>query len=357
MNGPIPLSGDESKLRQVLINLVSNAIKFTDHGSVELTISRASENMDPNMVGYQFSVKDTGCGISNADQSSILTPFQQGTNAAAVGGTGLGLAIVQRHVELMGGRLTFESVKGQGSRFEFSLAFSAAQTDTSFFRKTNELSPVPMRSEKSFRALIIDDVAENREVLSRILSDMGAEVSTAENGLMGLEFLETESFDVVFLDIRMPGMDGFQVIDEIRSRPEPVSRLKTIAISASTFSHDEAAYQESGFDAFISKHFLIEDLMTCLKAQLNLKFIAISGPDENQWSESHPLPELPDTLLSELGEAAETYQTTELKELLEEVRKVGPEAAAFADYLNELAGNFNMKQFVTILKRHDHESN
>ena len=357
MSGPILLSGDESKLRQVLINLVSNAIKFTDHGSVELTILRTSEHTDPDKISYRFIVKDTGCGISKADQPTILAPFQQGTNAAAVGGTGLGLAIVQRHVELMGGHLTFESVEGQGSRFEFSLPFSVAQSDTTFFRKTNEASPVPMRSAKPFSALIIDDVAENREVLSRILSDMGAEVSTAENGPMGLDFLETEAFDVVFLDIRMPGMDGFQVIDEIRSRPEPVCRLKTIAISASTFSHDEAAYQESGFDAFISKPFLIEDLMNCLKTQLDLQFHAIEDVEKNNWTESHPLPELPGVLLKELSEAAEAYQTTELKELLEEVRKTGPEAAAFADYLNELAGNFNMKQIVTILKRSEHESN
>jgi signal transduction histidine kinase/CheY-like chemotaxis protein/sugar lactone lactonase YvrE len=348
--GPIPVAGDESKLRQILINLISNAIKFTGVGSVTLIIQQTFEDSQSDRTLFHFCVEDTGCGIAEADQGLALQPFQQGANAASVGGTGLGLAIVKRHVELMGGSLDFKSEVDRGSRFEFTIPLKVATTETTFFRRSKETLPKQVHCPQGFSALIIDDVPENLEVLGQILQDLGARVSTATTGADGLALLEGNSYDVVFLDIRMPGMNGFEVMDSIRKGSLPMRDSKTIAISASTFTHEEDSYRNAGFDAFISKPFLIEDLVQSLIELLGLQFIEESNANLSGWSASQGTPEIPKDLLGKMIHAARGYQTTEFKELLEDVRLISPEADAFADHLSDLASNFDMKQILSILQ-------
>ena len=352
---PIPVTGDETKLRQILINLISNAIKFTQQGSVSLSIKKNKKTNDSESVYYHFCISDTGCGIPDDEQETILEPFQQGLSAATVGGTGLGLAIVKRHVELLGGSLSFESTVNKGSKFEFTIPFATSQTVTTFFRKKETYAPRQHLSKDSFSALIIDDVRENREVLSQILIDMGARTKTAESGNQGMLLLSKHDFDIVFLDIRMPDQDGFQIIKKIRKTSDSTKNVKTVAISASTFTHEEASYQNAGFNAFVSKPFLIEDLISCLKKLLNLEFKDLQVDNLNAWSSDQSAPNLPDNLLCKLREAAESYQTTEFKELLDQVKSIGPTGVAFADHLSELAANFNMKQIIHILNKDIHD--
>ncbi|MDC0325308.1 ATP-binding protein [bacterium] len=354
-SNPIPVKGDETKLRQILINLISNAIKFTKEGSVSLSVLKSKRTNDSENVHYHFCISDTGCGIPDDEQKTILDPFQQGASAATVGGTGLGLAIVKRHVELLGGSLRFESSVGKGSKFEFTLPFEALQAATTFFRKMEVNAPQQYRSKQPFSALIIDDVQENREVLSQILIDMGARTRTAESGEQGLLLLNANDFDIVFLDIRMPGRDGFQIIREIRQTNESTHDVRTVAISASTFTHEEVAYKNAGFDSFVSKPFLIEDLISCLKNLLGLEFEYQQNENTKVWSSDENPPKLPSDLLQNLRETAESYQTTEFKELLDQVRSIGPQGKLFADHLSELAANFNMKQIIHILNKDIHE--
>ncbi len=352
---PILLSGDETKLRQILINLVSNAIKFTKNGSIELSIQNLKGNKNSEDVFYEFQIRDTGCGIPLEEQPTILDPFQQGSNAAPVGGTGLGLAIVKRHIELLGGKLNFESTVNQGTRFKFNLPFQPSKSNTTFFRKKEMHSSMPSKSRESFSALIIDDVEENREVLSQILTDLGAQTKTAESGKTGLSLLKNQPFDIVFLDIRMPKQDGFEIIREIRQAPNAIKNVKTVAISASTFTHEETSYQQEGFDSFVSKPFLVEDLVNCLQNLLGLEFSHQNKDQNDSWSQEQHPPSLPDDLLRQLREAAESYQTTEFKELLDQVRSIGPKGEIFADHLSKLATDFDMKQIIRILNKHSNE--
>ncbi len=349
-NTPIPLSGDESKLRQALINLISNAIKFTRNGFVRLLIERLNTSEESDAPRFQFVVEDTGCGISEEDQAVILNPFQQGSNSSVVGGTGLGLSIVKRHVELMGGTLQFDSQIGVGSRFEFTIPLRSSGSVTTFFRKKEDSTPKNVFSKQPFSALIIDDVEENLEVLGQILESSGAKISTAASGAVGLNLLDKQKFDVILLDIRMPGMDGFQVIQSIRSHGGINQQTKTVAISASTLTHEEKSYREAGFDAFISKPFLIEDLIQVLQTLLDIPFVEQKSEPVPVWDEEQQTPDLPEDLMQRLRAAAEGYETTEFKELLEEVKRNHPEALAFAERLSELAADFDMKQILTILK-------
>ena len=350
----ILVNGDESKLRQVLINLLSNPIKFTDRGRITLSIDSHSSAAEQGSNRFTFRVHDTGSGIPHAEQANILNPFQQGANAASVGGTGLGLAIAKRHVELMAGKLQFESQPDIGSRFEFTIPLAEGQGATAFFRRDTESLPSQLISHRPFKALVVDDVQENRDVLSQILHDMGAQVATASNGHTALEQLQASSFDILFLDIRMPELDGFETIQRIRQLDDEHAQVKTVAISASTLSHEESAYNQAGFNAFVSKPFLIDDLVDCLETLLGLEFTTEAEPSILNWDTDQPPPKIPATLLRDLRQAAEGYQTTEFKELLEQVKALGPEAELFAHHLGELAANFDMKQILKTLQPTHH---
>lgn len=347
---PLVVSGDESKMRQVLINLLSNAIKFTDRGQITLSINVHPEKGLGERNHYTFQIQDTGCGIPQSEQANILNPFQQGANAASVGGTGLGLAIAKRHVDLMGGTFSFQSEINVGSRFEFSVPLTEGHLGTAFYQRKRDAIPQQLKSTQPFRCLVVDDVPENRHVLSQILEEMGAIVVTADSGNEGLSSLTDSAFDIVFLDIRMPDLDGFQVMKRIRQLTGKARTVKTVAISASTLSHEEASYQEAGFDAFVSKPFLIDDLVECIERLLKLEFVNESEPSIIDWDPDQAPPNIPLSLLRELRQAAEGYQTTEFKELLEQVKIIGPEAELFANHLAELASNFDMKQIMTILQ-------
>ena len=348
---PRVVSGDESKLRQVLINLLSNAIKFTDRGQITLsvTLTKASNLQEGNQ--FTFQIQDTGCGIPTTEQENILNPFQQGANAASVGGTGLGLAIAKRHVDLMEGTFSFQSEVNMGSRFEFTIPLAEGHLGTAFYQRKRDTIPQQLKSTQTFRCLVIDDIPENRHVLSQILEEMGAIVSTADSGKEGLDNLQRAAFDIVFLDIRMPDLDGFQVMKQIRELPGTVQAVKTVAISASTLSHEEASYQKAGFDAFVSKPFLIDDLIDCIEKLLELEFVNESDPSIIDWDPEQAPPNIPSSLLRDLRKAAEGYQTTEFKELLEQVKVISPDAELFANHLAELASNFDMKQIMTTLQK------
>ena len=348
---PRVVSGDESKLRQVLINLLSNAIKFTDRGQITLSITVTKESNLQDGNQFTFQIQDTGCGIPISEQENILNPFQQGANAASVGGTGLGLAIAKRHVDLMEGTFTFQSEVNVGSRFEFTIPLADGHLGTAFYQRKRDAIPQQLRSTQTFRCLVIDDIPENRDVLSQILEEMGAIVSTADSGMKGLESLQKAAFDIVFLDIRMPDLDGFQVMKQIRQLSGKVQTVKTVAISASTLSHEEVSYQKAGFDAFVSKPFLIDDLIDCIEKLLKLEFVNESEPSIIDWDPDQAPPNIPSSLLRDLRKAAEGYQTTEFKELLEQVKVINPEAELFANHLAELASNFDMKQIMTTLQK------
>lgn len=217
---PIRLLGDPHRLRQIIINLIGNAIKFTEKGEITLHVGKVTKKLGvlsyEKEVDLEFSVSDTGIGIPQDKKDSIFEIFTQVDTSTTrkYGGTGLGLAISKRLVELMGGSIGVKSLFGQGSTFSFTAHFEI-QTETKTHIKPDELNI------KGLKVLVIDDNATNRMILKEILSGWGAVVSEAENGKQGLaEFKKSidnkDRFKLVLLDCRMPIMDGFEVIEQTK---------------------------------------------------------------------------------------------------------------------------------------------
>ena len=268
---PTRVSGDAKKLRQVLINLLGNATKFTEAGEVALVLQADGDD------GYRFEVRDTGPGIPVDRQQQIFQPFQQEESGLKFGGTGLGLAISRRHVELMGGTIGVESTEGKGSRFSIALPLPKVEGDAVAPSKPERIWTQPCRlaADCSARALVVDDTKTNRDVLDQLLSGLGVAVSVAADGKSALRFAES-AIDIAFIDIRMPGMDGLELLHELRKRAGE-SLPKTVAVSASALEHQKREFLEAGFDAFIGKPFWREEICGCLVELLGVRFETISG--------------------------------------------------------------------------------
>ncbi|MFT4929200.1 MAG: signal transduction histidine kinase/ligand-binding sensor domain-containing protein, partial [Phenylobacterium sp.] len=207
----ISVHGDQCKLRQILINLLGNAVKFTSEGTVTLTLSSTGPN------SYHFEVSDSGPGIEKAHQSDIFNAFGQTSYGAKHGGTGLGLAIASNQVSLMGGRLKLKSTLGTGSQFYFALQLPPAKgvIDT---RQSRSRQALKLVTGVKLAALVVDDIWENRNILKLMLEDIGIDVSEASHGKEALDTLhQAESLpELVFMDIRMPQMDGLTALKQIR---------------------------------------------------------------------------------------------------------------------------------------------
>ncbi len=281
---PCILRGDAGKLRQVLLNLLSNAVKFTDCGEVLLGIRatpqiEASEDASSrDLICLQFEVSDTGLGIPQDQQALVFAPFHQANSGAQRGGTGLGLAISSRQVELMGGQLQLKSHEGQGSRFSFNLAFAPGERG-GLLLDSGFGTLVSLDEGQDLAVLVVDDIDVNRDVLARMLNGLGARVRQAQSGRQALQMLHEECFDIVFLDIRMPEMDGIETLKRLRRElpgPQPV----VVALTASALMHERQAYMQEGFDDFIGKPFLFETVHQLLRQHLGSLFRPASpNPD------------------------------------------------------------------------------
>ena len=247
---PGVVRGDQRKLSQVLLNLLGNAIKFTDHGSVTLTVARA----DDGSAQIRFEVRDTGPGIAQEEQAQLFQPFYQApsTRAGRHGGTGLGLAICRRLVVAMGGEIGVETEGGKGSRFWFVLpleegAIAAPDPDAWSLPETTG-------DQRLLAVLVIEDNAVNAMVVEGFLERMGHSVRLAGTAEAGLDLLESEAFDLVLMDISLPGIDGLEATRRIRAHPDSGLRgLPIIAMSAHVFDSEVAEHLEAGMEAFIGK--------------------------------------------------------------------------------------------------------
>ena len=338
--------GDEGKLNQILINLLGNAVKFTDSGEVRLQMIREGDQ-------HRFAISDTGKGISPEMQKKIFEPFMQGSEGVEKGGTGLGLAISKRQIELMGGQLRVDSDLGHGTRFTFTVQFPPAQGEIVSGATAQRQKILRLKEGCKVRILAADDIQENRDVLSTLLSQIGAEVAVAENGKQALEQVRSERFDVVFMDIRMPEMDGIEaaklIIEEFGK-----GYVKLVAISSSVLSHEQKRYTEIGFDAFIPKPFRLEELCDCLENLLGVEYeyeAEESVVAEPSAYDNYSNLVLPQELLKRLKEAAEFSNVTNLEKNLSEVEKVGSEGASLARRLRELSHDLEMDQIIEILEQ------
>lgn len=246
--------GDPGRLRQILLNLLGNAVKFTSAGGVELAVS-AGEDSE-----ICFAVSDTGIGIRPEAIPRLFQPFSQAdmSTTRKYGGTGLGLAISGRLAGLMGGRIDLTSEVGRGSRFVVSVPLPAVAAPA------DEAGVRAKMARFRGRALVADDNASNRLITTRMLRHIGFETATAENGHDAVAVFGTGEFDVILMDCLMPELDGFEATVQIRQQEEPGRRTPIIALTASVFEADRRRCMDSGMDDFLTKPLRLEELANCL---------------------------------------------------------------------------------------------
>ena len=326
--------GDAGKLRQVLINLLGNAVKFTEEGRIILRAVSAGENR------VRFEVADTGPGIAPELHELIFQPFQQGPGARGRGGTGLGLAIAQRQVELMGGRLELESTPGEGSRLFFTVELLAVGGVAAPVR--DPLRDVSRLADGyRVRALVVDDIRENRELLSTMLTLIGSEVVLAENGRQALEAAAFSRPDVVFLDMRLPDADGTATAHRMKQEFGPAG-LKVVATSASALMHEQEHYFEAGCDDFVAKPFRVERIYGCLKTLLGVEFDFRREEVAAEPSIDLRSLFLPEDLALRLMMGAELHSATVLKNCLLEVEQLGLPGERLAAHLRGFMASYDM---------------
>lgn len=242
---------DLGKLRQVLLNLLNNAIKFTQRGSIVLSIS-ASDDNKKGVANITFAVTDTGCGIAKGKQGDIFQAFTQIANLQSATGTGLGLAICQRLVSAMQGKLSLESEENRGSCFYFTIPLEKA-SDKAIQAQQKLLAPSKELAQK-YRILIVEDNEINLEVACALVEKLGHIVTPAKDGANAIKLMLQNQYDLALLDINLPDIDGVTLSSQLKAiAKESHSELKTIAVSAHVYNEDIAKFIESGFDGFIAK--------------------------------------------------------------------------------------------------------
>jgi two-component system, sensor histidine kinase len=255
---PEAVEGDPVRLNQILLNLVSNAIKFTETGGVTITASCDPRPTDPCANRLRFAVRDSGIGIAPEDRERIFGTFQQATvdTPRRFGGSGLGLAIVRELTERMGGSLSVESALGVGSTFHVSIPFCRAEAPPA---QPNTADAVRLDGR---HVLLVEDNDLNREVARRILEEAGARVSTASNGRKAVELVALQPFDLVLMDIQMPEMDGFEATWRIRYELGISPRqLPVVALTATALTDERRRAEASGMTDYIFKPFRPDTLL------------------------------------------------------------------------------------------------
>lgn len=322
--------GDEGKLRQILINLVGNAIKFTNSGEVCLRLSPVTEDR------WLFEVFDTGLGIPESEQVDIFKPFHQGSGARHQGGTGLGLTIAKRQVELLGGELKLQSERGVGSRFFYELPFVQPAGD--IHKQTTRVRRLAKGC--AVRALVVDDSPENREVLGGALTVIGCEVLFAQDADEAVAQTRRHKPDIIFLDLLLPGSHGAQVARSILGEAASVAP-KIVAHTASPLARHQEEAREAGCVDIIHKPFDCETVYECLERLLQVG-MEREVIDSELPSSALERVALPDSLCSRLAVAAELHSTTALKACLSELRELGPEANRLAEEVRLLMRSYDM---------------
>jgi signal transduction histidine kinase/ActR/RegA family two-component response regulator len=265
--GPLPpnLLGDPTRLQQALLNYATNAIKFTDKGSVTLRTLAQEESADA--VRVRFEVDDTGIGIAPAAISRLFNAFEQAdsTTTRKYGGTGLGLAITRRLAELMGGEAGADSTPGVGSTFWFTVQLRKGETSSAPEASANaeEAETVLLRDYAGCRILLAEDEPVNRAIGQMLLSDVGLAVDVAEDGVEAVELARRNRYDLILMDMQMPNLDGLDATRQIRQLPQGDS-IPILAMTANAFAEDKARCFASGMNDFITKPVIAELLFETL---------------------------------------------------------------------------------------------
>ena len=351
---PESVSIDDKRLRQVLLNLLGNAIKFTERGSVSLLVDVVE--LSETKATLLLQVRDTGVGIALEDRTKLFEAFEQvGDVQKKAEGTGLGLAISERIVHLMGGQIKVKSELGQGSEFSFTLDLPLVDDWVQPYRGIESNPRIIGYKGKRCTILIIDDHWENRAVLSNLLNPLGFTTLEAENGEEGLKMLREQQPDLLITDLAMPVMDGFKLLKHIRTT-EDLQHYKIVVSSASVTQADKQKALDGGGDRFLAKPINIKDLFAALSECLHLEWLYeeqeesdFSPKSSRQGAQRRDIPIPPPedlTILIDLALNADLFSICDRLERLDSCYQ------EFAAPLLELTKEFKIEEVETLLKQY-----
>jgi len=343
------VTADEQKLRQILLNLLSNALKFTSKGRVEIAV-RGEVALD-GIWWLHFIVVDTGAGIAPDDLPHLFQNFEQTELGRKAGGAGLGLAISRHYARLMGGNIEATSVLGVGSTFRVSIPVEPSTGANE--AKVEGQPSLNWRLAPGYppvKILIVDDVADNRMLLRRLLERAGFQTREALDGETATEIASQWEPNCILMDMRMPGIGGVEAIRRIRAL-KPSESPKIISVSASVFPIDEEQFRLAGADQFISKPVVLRELMESLRKCLVLPLE--EEPKETLIDEAGPAETVdlifPDALKDSIREAAEQADFARIKELLAELT---PSNHSVVRRLRSAAADFDYEALLALLESH-----
>ncbi len=351
---PTNVEADEKRLRQVLLNLLSNATKFTQHGGVTFKVGLVNPCSTARIY---FQITDTGVGIHPDHLKEIFLPFQQvGDSQQRAEGTGLGLAISQKLVAMMGGQLEVQSKLNKGSIFYFEINLNVLEEWAEPAQLLEQGMIVGYTGEQR-KILIVDDRWENRSVLTNLLEPIGFEVVEAENGQVALEQAEAIQPDLIISDLVMPVMDGFEMLRQLRRSPQ-LRSIQVVVSSASTYELDQQKSLDAGADAFLAKPVHADQLLEILKLHLDLEWVyeqlehefeppvAINHPDSVAGEMVLP----PMEILTALYKLARQGLLNNILNETTEIEQFYPESTAFTQKIRYFADDFQVNKLRSFLE-------
>ncbi len=361
---PQYISTDESKLHQILINLVGNAIKFTQTGRVRLKVSKKNEEL-ASQCTLIFEVEDTGAGIASDELAKIFQAFTQSkTGRQSKEGTGLGLPISKSFVELMGGQLTAQSVVGRGSVFSFYIPCQLSNHSRVNLSQTKPVKAIA-NGQSNYRILAVDDNWQSRLLIVSLLKQIGFEVKEAENGKQAIEIWHKWQPDLILMDMRMPVINGYKATKYIKQQPEG-NQTKIIALTASAFESKRAATLAAGCDDYLSKPLNENKLFAKIKKHLGVEYIyqenskdlvksdrsipkvslQNTAEDRPYQLNSESLKCMPTEWLQQFRQAAAELDETKLENL---IKQIPDEYNHLIQPLTDLVHNFQFERIFRLL--------
>ncbi len=346
---PRYIKGDEARLHQILVNLVGNAVKFTGQGGVTIRLGLRRDDR----LHLLMEVEDTGIGIKPEDQERLFQPFVQLAEPAEQKGTGLGLAITRQFVELMGGSIGVESTPGKGSVFRVELPVElAAEAETRSLPAGSQAGEVCCLApgQPEFRILVAEDQRENQLLLMKLMTDIGLNAKLAENGEQCVKLFQEWRPQLIWMDRRMPVMDGVEATRRIRQLPGG-REVKIVAVTASAFQEQRQKLLDAGMDDFVRKPYRIREIYGCLARHLGVKYLYRSGaPEAGAEAPATVTPEmlavLPAPVRVELKAALESLDSSRIAAAIAEAGKTD---AGLANTLTRLSENFGHQAILTAL--------
>lgn len=349
--------GDENKLRQILINLIGNAIKFTAIGYVALKVFYPLDcSTTPGKVMIEFEVEDTGPGIDPEDIELIFDAFVQAKGGRQfTQGTGLGLPISRQFARLMGGDVTVKSILSQGTTFSCRVQLTVAETlDVLPLAQITRRVTGLESGQPHYRILIVEDIQENRQLMVKLLESVGFEVCAAENGLQAVNICKEWEPHLIWMDLQMPIVDGYQATNQIRAISQG-KNITIIALTANAFEEDRQAVLKVGFDDFVAKPFEETILFDKMADYLGVRYIYAESPAQKLSEPKKPslqltaadLQIMPADWIVQVYEAALVIDDQKLYRLLSQIP---PSKQQLADALRDLVDNFYLENIVNLTR-------